>query len=71
MGTRIYTLMDLFDLSERFCDTKEKQCEEYIMSRKCIDYVKSFPKFDVMKKFSEDFLNEILGEELNKVAKTN
>lgn len=60
MGSRIYTLMEMFDLKERFCDTKEKMTIEYMEKFPTVDYNKKFEKYEVMKEKSELFLRENL-----------
>lgn len=56
MSSRIVTLVDMFDLGERFCNTSERENLSYIESVDNIDYSKNFEKFDIMKKRSVDFL---------------
>ena len=56
MNCRIYSLIDLFDTCDRFCDNKEKCTLEYIKSLPSIDYDREFPKFEAMKKKSINFL---------------
>ncbi len=68
MGSRIYSLTDLFDVKERFCDNSEKATTGYIESLKPIDYSKDFPKFNEMKERSVEFLKTNL-EKAEKMLK--
>ncbi len=63
MGSRLYTLTDMFDLSERFLNTKEKCDIGYIESAKIIDYSKKTGKFEELKRKSEEFLKINLKKE--------
>lgn len=60
MGSRLYTLTDLFDMQDRFCDTEEKHTIEYIESLPVPNYDRSFEKFAAAKKHSEAFLKRNL-----------
>ena len=60
MGSRIYTLCELFESTERFCDTEEKACLEYINSLNTIDYTKSLEMLLEMKEKSINYLKENL-----------
>lgn len=64
MNSRIYNICDLFDVQERFCDSKDKECMEYINSLQDIDYTQEFPKFNAVYKQSIDFIEKnIVGQE--------
>ncbi len=67
MNDRIYSLTSLFDTQDRFCDTKERGNLEYIESLPPIDYNRPFPKFEVMKEKSIDFLKENLEKAEEKI----
>lgn len=70
MNCRIYSLTDLFDTGDRFCDSKEKCTLEYIESLPPINYDREFPKFEAMKEKSINFLKDNLKkaeEKLNEV----
>ena len=56
MGSRLYSLMDLFDVQEHFCDNERKMSMEYICNVEPIDYGRRFPKFEDMKKKSMEYL---------------
>lgn len=60
MSSRIYTLLNLIECEERFCDTLEKSSVEYISKLDNIDYAKKREKFENMKTYSEDFLKKNL-----------
>jgi len=60
MNCRIYSLTDLFDAGERFCDSKEKCTLEYISSLPPVNYDKGFPKFEAMREKSINFLKDNL-----------
>lgn len=60
MNDRIYSLTDLFDTGDRFCDSKEKCTLEYIESLPPINYDREFPKFEAMKEKSINFLKDNL-----------
>lgn len=70
MGTRIESILSLFNMTERFCDSKEKLTLNYIDSLHSIDYNKDFPKFEAMKVESIKFIEDNLikaKERLNEV----
>lgn len=60
MASRIYSLCDLYETSERFCDTEEKACLEYIEGLENIDYNRPLEKLDKMKEKSINYLKENL-----------
>lgn len=60
MNDRIYSLTELFDTGDRFCDSKEKCTLKYIESLPSINYDREFPKFEAMKEKSINFLKENL-----------
>lgn len=62
MGTRIRSLMDLFNMQDRFCDTSEKITLEYIESLKPIDYNLSFSKYEKKLIESKNFIIEHIKE---------
>lgn len=60
MGSRLYSLTDILETRDHFCDTKDKANIKYIMSLPPIDYTKKLPKFEEMKEKSINFLKENL-----------
>lgn len=60
MNDRIYSLTELFDTGDRFCDSKEKCSLGYIESLPPINYDREFPKFEAMKEKSINFLKDNL-----------
>ena len=60
MGSRLYSLTQLFDAQSHFCDTKEKQNLKYIDYQDAIRYEGANERFDLMKKKSMLFLEENL-----------
>ena len=60
MGSRLYSLTDILENRDHFCDTKDKANIKYIMSLPPIDYTKKLPKFEEMKEKSINFLKENL-----------
>ena len=60
MGSRLYSLTDILENRDYFCDTKDKANIRYIMSLPPIDYAKKLPKFEEMKEKSINFLKENL-----------
>lgn len=56
LGSRIRELTNLFHVSERFCNSKEKLNSDYIAAVAPIDYSKPTPEFDSALKKSFDFL---------------
>jgi len=60
MGSRLYTLTEIFGVKERFCDTTEKESFKYIDSLSLIDYDRDFLEFEDLKKASIMFLENNL-----------
>ena len=60
MGSRLYSLTDILENRDHFCDTKDKANLQYIMNLPAIDYTKKLPKFEEMKEKSINFLKENL-----------
>ena len=60
MSSRIKSLINIFDLSERFLNEKHKENFKYIESLVDIDYNRKFKKYEVLRKESQDFLLNIL-----------
>lgn len=58
MNVRIYTLIDIFDVKERFCDDESKTTLEYIESLQNIEYNRTFAKYEEKKAFSIRFLRD-------------
>lgn len=56
MGSRIYTLTELFDMKERYLDTEDKMSLNYIEKLNPIDYDKDFKEFEKVKMKSIEFL---------------
>lgn len=56
MSSRLYSLMQMFDLNERFLDSDDRNTLNYIESLKKINYDKTFPKYDAIKRSSIEFL---------------
>lgn len=65
MGSRLNTLTEMFDVTDRFLNTKEKCDISYIELLNPIDYSKEFEKFNEAKKKSEEFLKINLKKEEN------
>lgn len=60
MGSRLYSLTQLFGIQSHFCDTKEKRNLKYIDYQDAIRYEDSNENFSLMKKKSLLFLEENL-----------
>lgn len=60
MGTRIYSLMKLFESEERFLDTYEKATLSYIESLSALTYNHELELFNEMKRNSFNYLRENL-----------
>lgn len=60
MNSRIINITNLFNTQERFCNGKEKETLQYVMSLEDIDFSRPNPKFDEIKEFSINFLKENL-----------
>lgn len=60
MESRIYTLCDLYETPERFCDTKEKASLEYVESLDNIDYERPLANLQEMKEKSINYLKKNL-----------
>lgn len=60
MGSRLYSLTQLFDVQSHYCDTKEKQNLKYMDNQETIRYQDSHAKFSLMKKKSILFLKKNL-----------
>ncbi|MDY3929415.1 MAG: polysaccharide pyruvyl transferase family protein [Clostridia bacterium] len=60
METRIYSLVDIFEVEEHFCNDERKATMEYIESLSPIEYNKSFEKYEYMKSFSIQYLHNSL-----------
>ncbi len=60
MGSRIYTLLSLYEAPERFCDIQEKESLSYIEKLSKIDYTRKLEKLEQKRKESIDFLLENL-----------
>ncbi len=60
MSSRIYSLCDLYETTERFCNSDEKCSLSYIEGLSDIDYTKTLDKFLKMKEKSIKYLEENL-----------
>ena len=60
MSQRLYSLTQLYDIPERFCDTVEKISAAHIDTLLPIDYTQSFPKAEQLKAESVRYLEENL-----------
>lgn len=60
MSSRIYSLCDLYETRERFCDTQEKCTLDYIKSLPNIDYTRQLKKLEEMREKSLNYLKENL-----------
>ena len=60
MGSRIETLVSLYETPERYCNTPEKNTLLYIDNLISIDYTRNLEKLSDMKRKSEDFLRKAL-----------
>lgn len=70
MSSRLYSLTELFDIQNHFCDMQEKLSLQYINSLNRIDYNRCFAEFERMKEMSFAFLKnnlEIAENKLNKL----
>ena len=56
MGSRVYSLLDMFDAVERFCDAEEKICLSYMQALPAVDYHQEPEKFATAKETSLAFL---------------
>lgn len=65
MGSRLNTLTDMFDVKDRFLNTKDMCVIDYVELVKPIDYSKEFEKFNEVKRKSEEFLKINLKKEEN------
>jgi hypothetical protein len=65
MSSRIYSLIELYEVQERFCDTEKKATFEYINEPREIDYNKPLEWIERMRSKSISYLerNLKLGEE--------
>lgn len=59
-GSRIYSLLSLFDMTPRFCDTSEKTQLSYLIKQPPLCYSGRFEKFDDRKNLSVHFLETAL-----------
>ena len=64
MSTRIDTLLSLFENTNRFCDTQQKQTMEYLLSCSDVNYEKEKNKFQCKKEESLNFIRRALGNEV-------
>ncbi len=62
MSSRICSLMDMFDMSEHFCNSDERMTLQYILSLPTPDYAKEFPKYTKKMKDSVEFLFDNLSK---------
>lgn len=60
MASRIYTLCELYETQDRFCDTKERATLKYIEGLENIDYQRPLNKLNEMKEKSKKYLKENL-----------
>jgi len=60
MATRLYSLCELFECQDHFCDVKEKYNMDYIDKIGQVDYNKNFDLLKEMKNKSMEFLNKNL-----------
>lgn len=60
MATRLYSLCELFECQDHFCDVKEKFNMDYIDKIGQVDYNKNFDLLKEMKNKSMEFLNKNL-----------
>ena len=60
MATRLYSLCELFECQDHFCDVKEKFNMDYIDKIGQVDYNKNFDLLKEMKNKSIEFLNKNL-----------
>lgn len=56
MNSRIKSLVDLYEIPERFCDTDEKQKLSYLENLPPIDYTRSLDELEAMKTKSKEWL---------------
>lgn len=61
MSSRIYNITELTQNENRYCDNKEKENIQYLLSQDDIDYSSKFDKLEELKEFSIRFLTENLG----------
>lgn len=60
MSSRIVTLMKLFGMEERFCDTREKEKPAYIDNLGGVQYRERYEEFEKLKEQSIRYLTENL-----------
>ena len=60
MSDRIYSILELFGVPERFCNSTEQQTLNYLETCQKIDYDKDFKDFATLKEKSKDYLFENL-----------
>lgn len=60
MSSRIVTLMKLFGMEERFCDTREKEKPAYIDNLGEVQYLERYEEFEKLKEQSIRYLTENL-----------
>jgi hypothetical protein len=60
MSSRIYSLCELYETPERFCDTEDKRTLEYIENLLDIDYERPLQKLSEMREASINYLKENL-----------
>ena len=63
MNTRIYSLCELYQCEEHFCDNEERFSLEYIRNLDSIDYCYESEQFKKLKNISEEFLKNSLKED--------
>lgn len=56
MNSRIKSLVDLYEIPERFYDTEDKQKINYLESLPPIDYFRALDKLEAMKMKSKEWL---------------
>lgn len=60
MSSRIFNIVNLFNTQERYCNNKNRENIEYILSLNNIEYEKENVEFEKMKETSIKFLKEAL-----------
>ncbi len=57
-GTRISELMNMFEITERYCDSTEKETLEYIENIPSINYGRGLRKFEELRMKSIEFIKQ-------------
>lgn len=68
-SSRIYSFLNTIGMTERFCDSREKERDAYIENLKEADYSGNFEQFEKLKIKSETYLTENLKKAKERLIK--